>query len=73
MQDAQKYQRPPFEEAIKEWQRILTAAGLPTECEWILDENLVFEKDAAAPSGVRLAFQTQFTVYSPLPSPSMVG
>ena len=62
MQDAQKYQRPPFEEAIKEWQRILAASGLPAECEWILDENLVFEKDVAAPSGVRLAFQTQFTV-----------
>ena len=62
MQDTQKYQRPPFEEAIKEWQRILTVSDLPTECEWILDENLVFEKDAAAASGVRLSFQTQFTV-----------
>jgi hypothetical protein len=62
MQDAQKYQRPPFEEAIKEWKRLLTVAGLPTECEWILDENLVFEKDAATEAGVRLSFQTQFTV-----------
>jgi hypothetical protein len=61
MQDAQKHQRPPYEVAAKEWQRILTTSGLPTECEWILDENLVFEKDVAAPSGVRLAFQTQFT------------
>lgn len=62
MQDAQKYQRPPFEEAVKEWQRLLNVSGLPTECEWILDENLVFEKDTTTPAGVRLAFQTQFTV-----------
>lgn len=62
MQNAQKYQRPRFEEALKEWQRILNVSGLPPECEWILDENLVFEKDAAAPSGVRLSFQTQFTL-----------
>jgi len=62
MQDAQKHQRPPYEAAIKEWQRILTIAGLPAECEWIIDENLVFEKDASNPSGVRVAFQTQFTV-----------
>ena len=62
MQEAQKYQRPPFEEAIKEWQRILAVSGHPAECEWILDENLVFEKDATNEAGVRLAFQTQFTV-----------
>ncbi len=57
----QKYQRPPFETALKEWQRLLTVAGLPADCEWILDDNLVFEKDASTPAGVRLAFQTQFT------------
>jgi len=61
MQDAQNYQRPPFEEALKEWQRILAHAGFPTDCEWILDENLVFEKDPTNKAGVRLAFQTQFT------------
>jgi hypothetical protein len=62
MQDAQNNQRPPFEAAFAEWRKILTDAGLPAECEWILDENLVFEKDAAAPSGVRLSYQTQFTL-----------
>lgn len=62
MQNAQKYQRPRFDEAIKEWQRILKVSGLPMACEWILDENLVFEKDPQAPAGVRLGFQTQFTL-----------
>lgn len=62
MQNAQKYQRPRFDEAIKEWQRILNVSGLPMACEWILDENLVFEKDPQAPAGVRLGFQTQFTL-----------
>lgn len=65
MQDAQKYQRPPFEEALREWQKVLAGSGHPTQCEWILDENLVFEKDAAAPTGMRLAYQTQFTVRPP--------
>lgn len=62
MQDAPNHQRPPFEVAIKEWHRLLSASGHPAECEWILDENLVFEKDTTAASGVRLSFQTQFTV-----------
>lgn len=61
MQDAQKYQRPTFDEALHEWQKVLTGSGLPAECEWILDENLIFEKDPAAPSGLRLAYQTRFT------------
>lgn len=59
--EAQKYQRPPFETALAEWRKILGDAGLETECEWILDENLVFEKDTAASTGVRLSYQTQFT------------
>lgn len=58
----QKYQRPPFETALAEWRRLLGTAGLETDCEWILDENLVFEKDAASPGGVKLSFQTQFTL-----------
>lgn len=62
MQNAQTIQRPPFEEALKQWNQILAQAGLPTACEWILDENLVFERDAMSPTGVRLGFQTQFTL-----------
>ena len=58
----QNYQRPTFEVALTEWRRLLGAAGFETDCEWILDENLVFEKDAAAPGGVKLSYQTQFTL-----------
>jgi len=58
-------QRPAFEEALKEWQRLLSVSGLPVDCEWVLDENLVFEKDPASPTGVKLAFQTQFTKRPP--------
>ena len=61
MPDAQKFQRPPFGAALEEWQKILVASGHPAGCEWILDENLVFEKDERAPSGVQLGFQTRFT------------
>lgn len=62
MSDAPKYQRPPFDEALKEWNKVLNGCGLPTECEWILDENLVFEKDATSASGVKVSYQTAFTV-----------
>ena len=61
MQDAQKYQRPAFAEALAEWRKILTGAGHPAECEWILDENLVFEKDPTAAAGVKVGYQTRFT------------
>jgi hypothetical protein len=60
MQDTHTHQRPTFEVALHEWQNILAAAGHPSEVEWILDENLVFETDPANPSGTRLAFQTRF-------------
>jgi hypothetical protein len=62
MQNSQTIQRPPFEEALKQWNQILAQAGLPTACEWILDENLVFEPDTKSPGGVKLGFQTQFTL-----------
>jgi len=61
MPDAQQHPRPTFDEALNEWQNILSAAGHPTECEWILDENLVFEKRESDPSRVKLSFQTRFT------------
>lgn len=59
--EAQKHQRPPYETALAEWKKTLAGSGFETECEWILDENLVFEKDAASPTGLRLAYQTRFT------------
>lgn len=61
MQETQKYQRPAFDEAINEWEKVLASGGHPTECEWILDENLVFEKDPAAPAAVKIGYQTTFT------------
>jgi hypothetical protein len=61
MENVQQHQRPSFDEAIQQWQATLAQYGLPTSLEWVLDENLVFEKDAAAASGVRLGFQTRFT------------
>lgn len=62
MSDAPKYQRPAFDEAIKEWTKVLNGCGLPTECEWILDENLVFEKDPKNAGGVKVSYQTQFSL-----------
>ena len=62
MSDAPNYQRPAFDEAIQEWTKVLNGCGLPTECEWILDENLVFEKDAQHAGGVKVSYQTQFSL-----------
>ena len=56
-----KFQRPPFDEALKAWQGVLKQRGLPTDCVWIFDENLCFEADAASPGGFRLGFQTALT------------
>lgn len=65
MSDAPNFQRPSFDEALNEWQKVLTGCGLPAQCEWILDENLVFEKDATTPSGVKVGYQTAFTLRPP--------
>ena len=62
MSDAPKYQRPAFDDAMQEWHKVLNGFGHFTECEWILDENLVFERDAKCASGVRVSFQTAFTL-----------
>jgi len=62
MSDAPKYQRPAFDAALQEWTKVLNGCGLPTKCEWILDENLVFEKDPQHAGGVKVSYQTQFTL-----------
>jgi hypothetical protein len=62
MSNSSKYQRPSYDEALSEWQKVLTGCGYPAECEWILDENLVFEKDPASVTGVKVAYQTAFTL-----------
>jgi len=58
-------ERPYFFTALDEWRRILQQHGLPEEIDWILDENLVFERDLTRPNGLRLGFQTQFTATPP--------
>jgi hypothetical protein len=61
MSDQPKFERPPFSEAIKAWTNLLSQRGLATDCVWIFEENLCFEKDPASPGGVRVGFQTAFT------------
>jgi hypothetical protein len=56
-----KPERPAFDEALTAWTGLLKQRGLPTNCAWVFDENLCFEKDAARPDGFRLGFQTAIT------------
>jgi hypothetical protein len=65
METSHRYQRPHFEDALAAWQGVLAKHGFPTNVLWILDENLCFEQDPAAPAQVRLGFQTQFTPQPP--------
>lgn len=67
MQKPTHYQRPPFEDALEAWKSLLADHEYPTNILWVLDENLCFEKDPVAPTGVKLSIQTQFT---PQPSDS---
>lgn len=53
--------RPPFAEALASWKALLRLNGLPEELIWVFEENLCFEKDAAAPAGFRLGYQIDFT------------
>jgi len=62
MEKKPEFTRPPFEEASKVWQRLLSERGLPSEVIWIFDENLTIERDAASPGGgFRVGFQTVVT------------
>lgn len=61
MDNDSQFTRPSFDEAFKAWKTLLSARRLPTDCIWIFDENLCFEKDPAKPGAVRLGFQTAFT------------
>jgi hypothetical protein len=61
MANKREFNRPPFAEALAAWQGLLKQRGLPTECVWIFDENLCFEKDDSRADGFRLGFQTALT------------
>lgn len=61
MDNDRKYQRPPFQEIFESWKALLAERGLPTECLWIFDENLCFEKAASNPNGFQVGFQTAFS------------
>jgi len=65
METTRRYHRPPFEDVVAAWKALLSHRGFSTELLWILDENLCFERDAGAPAGVKLGFQTQFTPHPP--------
>jgi hypothetical protein len=59
------YRRPAFEEALEAWKSLLKEHEYSPDILWVLDENLCFEKDPAAPGGVKLGIQTQFTAQPP--------
>jgi hypothetical protein len=61
MQNTPQYTRPPFEQALASWHKMLKESGLPPQLTWVFDENLCFEKDPASAAGFKLGFQTAFT------------
>ena len=65
MDNTGHYQRPPFEDALAAWKRLLTQRGLSTDILWILEENLCFEPDPGTSANVKLGFQTCFTPHPP--------
>jgi len=60
-----RYHRPPYEEALAAWKESLKQHGFSTDLEWILEENLCFERDPQAPAGVKLGYQVQFAPHPP--------
>jgi hypothetical protein len=65
MATTSRYHRPPFEDVLSVWKDLLKQKGASTDLVWILEENLCFERDAQAPAGVKLGFQTQFSPHPP--------
>jgi hypothetical protein len=61
MQNGHRHQRPPFEDALDVWKKMLESRGFPSDIVWVLEENLCFERDASTKAGIKLGFQTQFT------------
>jgi hypothetical protein len=61
MENARRYRRPPFEDALEAWKALLKARGYSTDIVWILEENLCFERDPGSQAGIKLGFQIQIT------------
>ena len=61
MEITRPYQRPPFEDAVVVWKRLLAQRGLSTDLLWILEENLCFEREPGTPARFKLGFQTRFS------------
>jgi hypothetical protein len=61
MQNKTQHTRPPFNQALASWVKLLDESGMPSNLIWVFDENLCFEKDPANTTGFKLGFQTVFT------------
>jgi hypothetical protein len=61
MNDQPEFERPQFSEAVKAWTSLLGQRGFATDCVWIFEENLCFERNTASPSGFCVGFQTAIT------------
>src|SRR6516225_476141 len=61
MQNKTQYARPPFNQALDSWVKLLNESGMPSNLIWVFDENLCFERDPANSTGFKLGFQTTFT------------
>jgi hypothetical protein len=62
---AQPYHRPPFEDALTAWKKVLNERGFSQDITWILEDNLCYERDAGSQAGIKLGYQVLFT---PLPA-----
>jgi hypothetical protein len=56
-----KFTRPPLNEVLAAWGKILAARGLPAQTRWIFAENFCIEPLAGEPGKFQLHFQTRFT------------
>ena len=61
MKSDEPFNRPPLEEALNAWKKLLAGRGLATDILWVFEENLCLEKSPAQSGGYQLGFQTQFS------------
>ena len=61
MKSEAPFTRPPLQEALDAWKKLLAERGFATDITWIFAENLCVEKSRAEPGGFHFGFQTRFT------------